>query len=147
MGFNFTPDECDYEFWGAAGQESLDNGFQECVGKPSCKFTFNNTGALSNVAEKCKLGKSNAKSWQYSLIAECSEKTITILGNRAWTVDRSAAAVVVVMFDLLVAFVLWISMVALKPILAVSEKEIEDNAITASDFTVTIECPKTESSL
>jgi hypothetical protein len=57
-------------------------------------------------------------------------------------VDRSRAALIVVIFDLLLAFTMWFAMVMLKPILKVTEEEIDKNAVTPSDFSVIIKCPK-----
>ena len=78
------------------------------------------------------------------MTAECREEEITILGNEQWTVTRTKVGMIVVIFDLLIAFTLWISMVVLKPILKITEQEIDEDTITASDYTVIIRCPKTD---
>jgi len=51
-------------------------------------------------------------------------------------VERSSAAVVVVVFDLLMAFTLWYSMVLIRPILEVTHQEVDMNTVTTEDFSV-----------
>ena len=43
---------------------------------------------------------------------------------------------VVVVFDLVMVFAVWAALIAVEPVLGVTQQEVEHNAITASDFTV-----------
>jgi hypothetical protein len=66
---------------------------------------------------------------------------ISILGNEENIVHLEDAALTIVIFDLLIALTLWFSMVMLKPILIVTDLEIDMNTVTAEDFSVMIKCP------
>lgn len=98
-------------------------------------------------SSKCYQAGSTGKSYKYILTAECVVDTIELFGNPSLTVSTASAANAIICIDLLVAFVMWILLVILKPIMQVTEQEIDDNTIMPPDFTVILTCHKTNTSL
>lgn len=50
----------------------------------------------------------------------------------------------IVMFDLFMVWTIWIILLVIEPLMKITDTEVEDKVITASDFTVCVKIPKTD---
>lgn len=61
------------------------------------------------------------------------------------TLNSETAAYVIVYLDFCIVLSMWIGMIYLKPVIKLTEEEIEDSLVNAVDFTVQIVCQEDRS--
>ena len=104
--------------------------------KRKCKFKFN-FGMLP--PNQCTFAQSVATAYRYVLTAECVSNKITIgTEESGYSISKGAAAMIVVVFDLVGTFLLYIGLLAVNPCQRVVEHDINGGTLGASDFTVMV---------
>jgi len=119
--FDFYPPECNLKAWEEADQTRIKALFdQQCKGKQSCTFKFRQ---LDLPDTYCILPQSTAANWQFVILSSCSASSVS-LGFDNLKASKSVIGIVVVIFDLVITFIFWCSMLALKKIQQVEQSEI-----------------------
>jgi hypothetical protein len=75
--------------------------------------------------------------WQYALIATCKDDTIKVLGENV-KITKEEVAVAIVVLDLVICFVFWFGLLAMKPLEDAIDTEIDASIIKPEDFTVVV---------
>ena len=89
----------------------FDSIFEEqCKGKESCQFKFRQNQLPIT---SCFLPHASPSNWQYGLVAYCASKSVK-WGENEIDVTKNLIGIVVVVFDLLITFGFWCSMLAFK---------------------------------
>lgn len=134
IDWSFYPSECNVNDFTQSKKDALVSKFEtQCKGSKTCQFSFNN----SDLDESCTLPQANTSNWQYVLVAKCSSSSI-LFGENEVKVTKNVIAIVVVIFDLIITFYFWCSMLALNKIQLATEREINAGTVTPSDFTVVV---------
>ena len=88
---------------------------------------------------QCTFAQSVATAYRYVLNAECVSNKITIGSEESgYSISKGAAAMIVVVFDLVGTFLLYIGLLAVNPCQRVVEHDINGGTLGASDFTVMV---------
>ena len=74
---------------------------------------------------------------QAIIIAKCKSDEIKIRGRKI-VVSKEAIAILTVLMDLLITFILWISILMLDPLQVNTENEVNKEIINPMDFTVVV---------
>lgn len=73
-------------------------------------------------------------------VVECQPSWFPLMGDYEQGMSSETSSTLICVFDIIMVFVIWASLIAIEPVLKVTEQEVEDYAITASDFTVQLCC-------
>lgn len=141
IDWNFYPAQCDVDRFSDDKSDAFYANFEEqCKGSKTCQFKFRQ----SDLDDDCTLPQATAANWQYVIVAKCSSSSI-LFGENEIKVTKNVIAMVVVIFDLVITFYFWCSMLALHKIQLATEREINAGTVTPSDFTVVVTAePHTE---
>ena len=133
----FFPEGCEHNNFEESVREKIYTEFDEqCNGKRKCKFRFN-FGMLP--ANQCTFAQSVASAYRYVLTASCVSDVITIgSADSGFKVEKGRAAMIVVLFDLIGTFILYLGLLAVNPCQRAVENDINGGTLGASDFTVMI---------
>lgn len=85
---------------------------------------------------------SKLTNWRYPITATCKSNTITI-GTAAEKTDievsKETIALVVVLSDLAIAFILWFALLGLKPLHKFVDDDVNKGTLTATDFSAVVD--------
>lgn len=110
--FRFTPSTCDYNLasMGTTVRQNISRIFNStCAGQVSCMFPLNTTVIPSN----CTQGY-NAENLVYYLQATCKSDLINVFFMNKLYLEKSTVALVVVLMDLGITFVLYLTFLFLR---------------------------------
>ena len=79
--------------------------------------------------------RATASDWQYVITAGCISDTIN-LGSKQVAMSKSTVAILVVLLDLLLSFLLWFALLALNQFHKLADVDVDRGTLSAEDFTV-----------
>ena len=82
---------------------------------------------MDTEAESCTVDSGIQTDYEWVMTAKCLDESADSAGSHAW---------LMVICDLWMVWIIWILLLILEPMMKVVDTEVEDNMITASDFTV-----------
>ena len=68
--------------------------------------------------------------------ASCDASKINLFGSKKLKIQKETAALIVVYMDLAMIIVYWLSMIFVKPMVALTHTEVTNSTVNASDFSV-----------
>jgi len=108
--FNFFPPDCSLWQMDDVSHDFFLEMFEEqCVGKTECEFQFEKKDLPQDACSN--YWTSDIVDWEFMLVASCSDASIEYAGT---TVTKGLVGLVVVIFDLIVTFYFWCSLMAMK---------------------------------
>ena len=87
--------------------------------------------------EFCSATGATIAQWQYVAVASCSSSTIKF-GSSEALVTKNVIGIMAVLFYLLITFIFYCALLALKKIQTLQEEEVDFATVTASDFSVLV---------
>ena len=135
--FKYSPRNCYYEKFTDSQQDTLDSLFaKQCAGNTTCNFIFNST-VLPTM--NCMITPGTTQSqYIYFLQAACKADEINLLQQNKVYLKKEKVALVVVLLDIAISFILYFGFQHLRAMQLLTNSEINESIVVAQDFGVQI---------